>query len=53
MDRAACIYDVGIDFNKLGDKADFGKGFYLTDSYALAEKTARLRYNQEVMSKGR
>lgn len=52
MDRAACIYNDGIDFNKLGDKADFGKGFYLTDSYALAEKTARLRYNQEKMSNG-
>ena len=51
MDRAESIRETGIDFTKLGDKADFAKGFYLTDSYALAENTAILRYNQESMVK--
>ena len=50
MDRAANIMLDGIDFNKLNDRADFGKGFYLTDSYALAEYTALTRYNQEDMT---
>lgn len=52
MDRAANIVIDGIDFNKLNDRADFGKGFYATDSYALAENTARLRYHQEKLRNG-
>ena len=47
MDRAANIILDGVDFNKLNYKADFGKGFYVTDSYALAKNTALTRYNQE------
>lgn len=49
MDRAANIVLDGIDFSKLNDRVDFGKGFYMTDSYALAQHTAITRYNQEVM----
>lgn len=49
MDRAANIVIDGIDFSKLNDRVDFGKGFYITDSYALAKHTAITRYNQEVM----
>ena len=52
MDRAAKIVLDGIDFTKLNDRADFGKGFYVTDSYALAENTARLRYHQEKLRNG-
>jgi len=52
MDRAANILLDGIDFSKLNERADFGKGFYLTDSYALAKDTALVRYNQEKMDKG-
>lgn len=52
MDRAANILLDGIDFNKLNERADFGKGFYLTDSYALAKDTAITRYNQEKLDKG-
>lgn len=52
MDRAANILLDGIDFDKLNDRADFGKGFYLTDSYALAKDTAIARYNQEKLDKG-
>lgn len=52
MDRAANIILDGIDFDKLNDRADFGKGFYLTDSYALAQYTALTRYKQEKMSNG-
>lgn len=47
MDRASKIISDGIDFDKLNEKADFGKGFYLTDSYALAKQTALTRYNEE------
>lgn len=53
MDRAANIVIDGIDFNKLNDRADFGKGFYVTDSYTLAENTARLRYHQEKQKNGK
>ena len=52
MDRAANIILDGIDFDKLNDRADFGKGFYLTDSYALAKDTALTRYYQEKQSCG-
>ena len=52
MDRASSIVIDGIDFNKLNDRADFGKGFYVTDSYALAENTAKLRYHQEKQRNG-
>lgn len=52
MDRAANILLEGFDFNKLNDRADFGKGFYVTDSYALAKHTAITRYNQEKQSNG-
>lgn len=52
MDRANNIINNGIDFNKLNNRADFGKGFYLTDSYALAKNTAKLRYEQDVMKYG-
>ncbi len=52
MDRAANILIDGFDFSKLNDRADFGKGFYVTDSYALAEHTAITRYNQEKQEKG-
>lgn len=51
MDRAANIVLDGIDFSKLNDRADFGKGFYVTDSYALAENTAKLRYHQELITR--
>ncbi len=50
MDRAENILKNGIDFSLLNDKADFAKGFYVTDSYALAENTAKTRYVQEKMS---
>lgn len=49
MDRAENIINNGIDFNKLNIHADFGKGFYVTDSYALAKNTAFLRYRQELL----
>ncbi len=52
MDRAAKIVIDGIDFSKLNDRADFGKGFYVTDSYSLAENTAKLRYHQEKLKNG-
>lgn len=52
MDRAASIVYDGINFDKLNDRADFGKGFYLTDSYALAKDTALTRYNQVKQSTG-
>lgn len=52
MNRAANIVLDGIDFSKLNDRADFGKGFYVTDSYALAENTAKLRYHQEKLRDG-
>ncbi len=52
MDRAAKIVVDGIDFSKLNDRADFGKGFYVTDSYSLAENTAKLRYHQEKLQNG-
>ena len=52
MDRAANIIVDGIDFGKLNDRADFGRGFYVTDSYALAKNTARLRYHQEKQRNG-
>lgn len=50
MDRADNIIKNGVDFSLLKPRADFGKGFYLTDSYALAKNTAIVRYNQEKMS---
>ena len=52
MDRAANIILEGVDFSKLNERADFGKGFYLTDSYALARNTALTRYNEEKQSNG-
>lgn len=52
MDRAANIILDGVDFNKLNERADFGKGFYLTDSYALARNTALTRYNEEKQTTG-
>lgn len=52
MDRAENIINNGIDFGKLNPRADFGKGFYTTDSYALAENTAILRYNDEKQKYG-
>lgn len=48
MNRAENIINNGIDFGKLNIHADFGKGFYVTDSYALAKNTALLRYKQEL-----
>ena len=51
-DRAIGIMFHGIDFSKLNDRADFGKGLYLTDSYALAEKTAITRCEGEKLAKG-
>lgn len=48
MDRAENIINSGINFEKLNIHADFGKGFYVTDSYALAKNTALLRYKQEL-----
>lgn len=52
MDRAANIMLDGIDFEKFNQRADFGKGLYLTDSYALAEKTAITRFTEEKQSNG-
>lgn len=52
MDRAANILLDGFDFSKLNVRADFGKGFYVTDSYALARHTALTRYIQEKQSTG-
>lgn len=52
MDRADNILLNGFDFSKLNDRADFGKGFYVTDSYALAKHTAITRYIQEKQSNG-
>lgn len=52
MDRAANIVLDGIDFNKFNPRADFGKGFYLTDSYALAKNTAITRFNEEKQANG-
>ena len=51
-DRALDIQINGFDFSKLNSRADFGKGFYLTDSYALAEATAITRYYQEMQTTG-
>lgn len=51
--RADNIIENGVDFTKLNDVADFGKGFYLTDSYALAKDTALTRYHQEIQSVGK
>lgn len=51
-DRADKILENGIDFTKLNDIADFGKGFYLTDSYALAKNTAITRYSQDTQKYG-
>ena len=50
MDRAANIIIDGIDYTKLNDRADFGKGFYTTDSYALAKTTAITRYYEALQS---
>mgnify|MGYP001044411524 CR=1 FL=1 len=47
LDRGLQIELCGVDFEKLNNKADFGKGFYLTDSYALAVTTAKTRYESE------
>ena len=52
MDRAANILFDGIDFDKCNQRADFGKGFYLTDSYALAKNTAITRFNEEKQANG-
>lgn len=51
--RADNIIENGIDFAKLNDIADFGKGFYLTDSYALAQDTAITRFIQEIQLIGK
>lgn len=53
MDRADKIMSEGIDFECLNTRADFGQGFYVTDSYALAEQTAKLRYIAEVQRNGK
>lgn len=52
LDRALDIQIHGFDFSKLNSRADFGKGFYLTDSYALAETTAKTRYYQTIQETG-
>lgn len=52
LDRALDIQIHGFDFSKLNSRADFGKGFYLTDSYALAETTATTRYYQAIQETG-
>lgn len=49
MDRANNIIENGVDFSKFNSRADFAKGFYLTDSYALAKRTALSRHSQELM----
>ena len=52
MNRAANIILDGVDFDKFNPRADFGKGFYLTDSYALAKNTALTRFHEEKQTNG-